>query len=174
MDENIGLSAADAQSAKPYPKYQFFGCYAHSIDAKGRIIIPTAYRDALGSSFTIGPTRDFNGIALYPDDVYDGILDELNAMNQRKPFVQSYTMQFYKLSYRSAQADGQGRLLLPPMLRQRMLSEAKDLEISGGYNHIRIVDAAKANEADLEFMAKKDEILEEMGNEVSNSSGSIL
>jgi MraZ protein len=164
LDENIGMENTVVQSAEPPKKFTFFGSYSHSIDAKGRIIIPNAYRDALGSTFTIGPTRDFNGIALYPDEVFDEILAELSRMNQRKPFVQSYTMQFYKLSYRDMEPDAQGRLLLPPKLRQRILSEAKDLEISGGYNHVRIVDAQQATEADQEFMANKDEILEELGD----------
>ncbi len=164
MDENVGLENAVVQSAEPPKKFTFFGSYSHSIDAKGRIIIPNAYRDALGDTFTIGPTRDFNGIALYPDVVFDEILAELSRMNQRKPFVQSYTMQFYKLSYRDMQPDAQGRLLLPPKLRQRILSEAKDLEISGGYNHVRIVDAQQATEDDQEFMTNKDEILEELGD----------
>ncbi len=164
MDENDARENPTAQDAMPRAKFAFFGSYAHSIDAKGRIIIPNAYRTMLGETFTLGPTRDFNGIALYPDEVFDKILDELNGMNQRKPLVQSYTMQFYKLSYRSMQADVQGRLLLPPKLRQRMLADAKDLEISGGYNHVRIVDLEKADATDIEFMEHKDEILEEMGN----------
>ncbi len=169
MDDSENMISSSMPNPADKPKFAFFGSYAHSIDAKGRIIIPTAYRDALGETFTLGPTRDFNGIALYPDEVFDRILEELSAMNQRKPLVQNYTMQFYKLSYRSMQADTQGRLLLPPKLRQRMLQDAKELEISGGYNHVRIVDAVKADEADLEFMAKKDELLEEMGNELSDS-----
>ncbi len=169
MDGSDNTKSSSMPTLADKPKFAFFGSYAHSIDAKGRIIIPTAYRDALGETFTLGPTRDFNGIALYPDEVFDTILEELSAMNQRKPLVQNYTMQFYKLSYRSMQADTQGRLLLPPKLRQRMLQDAKELEISGGYNHVRIVDVVKADEADLEFMAKKDELLEEMGNELSDS-----
>jgi len=169
MDENAGREDAVSRDGAPEKKFEFFGSYSHSIDAKGRIIIPNAYRDMLGDTFTLGPTRDFNGIALYPNEVFDRILEELNAMNQRKPFVQSYTMQFYKLSYRSMQADSQGRLLLPPKLRQRMLSEARDLEISGGYNHVRIIDAEKADRADIEFMANKDAIMEEMGNLDNNA-----
>ena len=143
--------------------FQFFGSYAHSIDAKGRIIIPNAYRDVLGTVFSVGPTRDFKGIALYPDPVYDSILKELNAMNQRKRVVQTYTQQFYKLSYRNMQADGQGRLLLPPKLRQRMLGDAKDLEISGGFNHVRIVEADTANNADDTFMENLDQTLDQIG-----------
>lgn len=142
--------------------YEFFGSYAHSIDAKGRIIIPNAYRDALGETFTIGPTRDFNGIALYPNSIFNQIRDELNGMNQRKTFVQTYTAQFYKLSYRDMQADAQGRILLPSKLRQRILADAKDLEISGASEYVRIQDAEQANNADIDFMANRESIMELM------------
>lgn len=163
-DENNTLDQSTSNVAATFATTEFFGSYTHSIDAKGRIIVPNAYRDALGEIFTIGPTRDFKGIALYPNTVFNQIRDELNAMNQRKPFVQTYTMQFFKLSYRDMQADTQGRLLLPPKLRQRILGEAKDLEISGVSNHVRILDAEQANIADISFTEHLDDILEQMGN----------
>ena len=163
VDENHGSQDFSSDASEDKALFQFFGSYAHSIDAKGRIIIPNAYRDVLGAVFSVGPTRDFKGIALYPDPVYDGILKELSALNQRKRVVQTYTQQFYKLSYRNMQADGQGRLLLPPKLRQRMLGDAKDLEISGGYNHVRIVEADTANNADDTFMDNLDQTLDQIG-----------
>ena len=165
MDDEHGQQEQPAENKTGiFVKPEFFGSYTHSIDVKGRMIIPNAYRDALGEIFTIGPTRDFKGIALYPNAVFEQIRDELSAMNQRKPFVQEYTMQFYKLSYRDMQADSQGRLLLPPKLRQRILGEAKDLEISGGADHVRILDAEQANSTDLHFMQNLDSILDQMGD----------
>lgn len=162
-DERMQDEMETTQSDTP-TRLDFYGCYSHAIDAKGRIIVPNAYRAALGSVFTIGPTRDFKGVALYPERVYEAILAELNAMNQRKPVVQKYTMQFFKLSYRDMQADGQGRILLPPILRQRMLGDARDLEISGVSSHIRIVGAEKATSDDMDFMENIDDILEQIGN----------
>ena len=56
------------------PLSEFSGNYAHTIDPKGRVTIPSAYREALGESFTIGLNNEFNAIALYPvqkwEDVY--------------------------------------------------------------------------------------------------------
>ena len=47
MDETHG-AAEQTQSASSLPKnYTFFGSYDHSLDPKGRIIIPTAYRKPL-------------------------------------------------------------------------------------------------------------------------------
>ena len=155
---------ANASAASAPVNYGFFGCHTHSVDEKGRIIIPTSYRDALGETFSIGPTRSFDGIALYPTAVYDQILAELNSLNQRKPYVQQYTMQFYKLSNRDMQKDGQGRILLPQKIRQRFLEDAKEVEISGSNNFIRILDAAKAAEIENSFNENLSTILEQMGS----------
>ncbi|MBN1777441.1 MAG: hypothetical protein JW811_04895 [Clostridiales bacterium] len=158
-DKNTNASAASEPR-----NYGFFGCHTHSVDEKGRIIIPNAYREALGESFSIGPTRSFDGVALYPDAVYDQILTELNSLNQRRPYVQQYTMQFYKLSNRDMQKDGQGRILLPQKIRQRFLEEAKEVEISGSNNFIRIMDASKAAEIETSFNENLPTILEQMGS----------
>ena len=165
MKEDDLQTKTPSSDAPATAEFNFFGSYSHSIDAKGRIIIPNAYRDMLGETFTIGPARDFKGIALYPEPVYESILRELSALNQRKRVVQTYTQQFYKLSYRGVQADTQGRLLLPPKLRQRMLGEARDLEISGGFNHVRIVEAEKADRTDEAFMDNLDMTLDQIGEQ---------
>ena len=44
------------------------------------------------------------------------------------------------------QADNQGRVLLPVKLRQYVLGDARDVEISGALDHIRIVASAVAQE----------------------------
>jgi len=160
MDESSnGASAVSAPRS-----YGFFGCHTHSVDEKGRIIIPTTYREALGDTFSIGPTRSFDGIALYPTAVYDQILAELSSLNQRSLNVQQYTMQFYKLSNRDMQKDGQGRILLPQKIRQRFLENASEVEISGSNNFIRIMDAAKAAEIEDNFNQNLPTILEQMGH----------
>lgn len=144
--------------------YTFFGSYDHAIDPKGRIIIPTAYRAALGQTFTVSITRDGEGIALYPDAVFDELLGELYRLNQRKVSVQRYQAHLAKMSYRGIEADAQGRLLLPQKLRMSLLGDAKDVEISGALDHIRIVDAKAASAEDAYFKEHRDEILDEIAN----------
>ena len=61
MDDNQSLT--NTAGAQPKKKFTFFGSYDHSIDAKGRIIVPTAYRKALGDSFTITIALDDKAIA---------------------------------------------------------------------------------------------------------------
>ena len=150
-------------------RFEFLGSYTHALDPKGRLIVPNAYRELLGEVFTVGPTPDIEGVALYPDAVFDRMLAEFKRMNQHLPHVQKYTQQFYKLSYRGMQTDGQGRILLPPMLRQRFLEDAKELEISGGCDHVRVVDAELARADDQDFKSNRAKILEDFGNEASRT-----
>ena len=162
--EKVTAQTQDAADVEIDLDGSFFGSYAHTLDGKGRIIIPAGYRKALGERFTIGPTRDFQGIALYPRKVWMDFLKEMRRLNQRKPVVQQYMNQFNKLSYPDAESDAQGRLLLPAKLRVRMLGEAKDVEISGAFDHIRIVNSIKAAGEDGDFQENLPDILDILGD----------
>ena len=150
--------------ARPLKKFTFCGSYDHSIDAKGRIIIPNAYRKALGDSFTITIGLDDRAIAIYPDDAFEAMVEELYRLNRRKPSVQRQQDHVAKFSYPGLQADNQGRVLLPAKLRQYVLGEAKDVEISGALDHIRIIDSAAGLEEDNFYKEHRDEILDDIAN----------
>ena len=144
-------------------KFPFFGSYDHSIDGKGRIIIPNAYRKPLGESFTLTVDLDDCAIAIYPDVAFERMVEELFAMNRRKPMVQKQQDHIAKFSYPSLQADSQGRVLLPVKLRQYVLGDAKDVEISGALDHVRIVASSSAQESDRFYQENRQEILNAIG-----------
>ena len=164
MDEERRMNAPEAQERSSFRKFKFFGSYDHSIDAKGRIIVPNAYRKALGESFTITVSLDDRAVAIYPDEAFETMVDELYALNRRKPAVQKQLDHVAKFSYPGMQADNQGRVLLPVKLRQYVLGDARDVEISGAMDHIRIVASAVAQEEDSYYKEHRDEILDEIGN----------
>jgi len=60
------------------------------------------------------------------------------------------------------QADNQGRVLLPVKLRQYILGEVKDVEISGALDHIRIVDSAIGLAEDTYYKEHHEEIRNEI------------
>lgn len=142
----------------------FFGSYEHSIDAKGRVIIPNAYRKMLGESFTLTVGLDDRAIAIYPNAAFRNMITGLFALNRRKPSVLRQQEHVAKYSFPNTQTDGQGRVLLPVKLRKYALGEAKDVEISGAIDHIRIVGAQAAEGEDLYYQDHRDEILDEIGN----------
>ena len=164
MDDRQMENSQQPIPATPRKKFTFFGSYDHSIDSKGRIIIPNAYRKALGDSFTITIGLDDRAIAIYPDAAFEEMVEELYRLNRRKPSVQRQQDHVAKFSYPGLQADNQGRVLLPAKLRQYVLGESKDVEISGALDHIRIVDSATGLEEDTYYKEHRDEILDDIAN----------
>ena len=142
----------------------FFGSYVHGVDAKGRMIIPSPLRDGLGAVFAVGPTMDFKAIALYPVAEWQRTLAKLRALRELRPEVQRIIDQFAKCSYPSSETDAQGRLLLPQKLRSRMLGEAREVEISDALDHIRVVGAQAAAEADEKFEQDYPDVLAFLGS----------
>lgn len=164
MDDEKRTDASTPISPRNARKFTFFGSYDHSIDAKGRIIIPNAYRKALGDNFTITVGLDDRAIAIYPDEAFEEMIAELYQLNRRKPSVQRQQDHVAKFSYPGLQADNQGRVLLPVKLRQYVLGDAKDVEISGALDHIRIVDSAAGMAEDAFYKEHRDEILDDIAN----------
>ena len=162
MDDEKRMESVAAEMPRSSRKPRFFGSYDHSIDAKGRIIIPNAYRKALGDSFTITIGLDDRAIAIYPDAAFEEMVEELYRLNRRKPSVQRQQDHVAKFSYPGLQADNQGRVLLPAKLRQYVLGESEDVEISGALDHIRIIDSAAGLEEDSFYKEHRDEILDEI------------
>lgn len=131
-------------------KTEFSGNFLHSIDPKGRATIPTAFRPLLGESFTIGLNNEFDAIALYPQEKWQEISDFLD----RIPDYDRKGMQYVRLiksnSFLGGELDGQGRVLLPQALRQK-LKMGKSIRFVGMGRYLEIWDedtyTAKENQA---------------------------
>lgn len=163
MDEVQATVQAEPKQPKFALPLAFFGSYDHSIDAKGRIIIPNAYRKALGDSFTLTVDPDSTGIAIYPDNAFMTMIEELYSLNRRKPAVQEQLKHIAKFSYPGMQADNQGRVLLPAKLRQYVLGDVRDVEISGALDYVRIVESGVGKREDEHYAEHSPEILSELG-----------
>lgn len=164
MDEEERFDTTMSSQPQKRRKFTFFGSYDHSIDGKGRIIIPNAYRKALGDSFTLTIGLDDRAIAIYPDDAFEEMITELYRLNRRKPSVQRLQDHVAKFSYPGLQADNQGRVLLPVKLRQYVLGDAKDVEISGALDHVRIVESTAGLAENDYYKEHRDEIREDIAN----------
>ncbi|MBR6185798.1 MAG: hypothetical protein IKQ41_05995 [Clostridia bacterium] len=137
-----------------FPFLGFVGSFPHSIDAKGRMIIPAAFRDALGDRFAVAPSPDFKAVALYPIEDWIARRDELVALTKKRPVAQPFLDEFTKYSYTDCESDAQGRLLLPQRIRAWRLGDARDVEVNGAFNHIRIIPASVGKDQDRTFDEK--------------------
>ena len=57
----------------------FMGEYSHTIDAKGRLIIPSKFREQLGEEFVL--TKGLDGcLSIYPNDEWAAFEEKLRAL----------------------------------------------------------------------------------------------
>ncbi len=99
----------------------FYGEYEHTIDRKGRIIVPAKFRQALKEHEeqpTLHITRGLDGcLFLFPESVWRTIENRLKQM----PFTKAESRKFNRLFFAGASdvaCDGLGRLLVPRPLKE--------------------------------------------------------
>ena len=98
----------------------FSGSFEHSLDGKGRVIIPASFREALGENFTItiNPTR--TAVAIYPKEMWDGQLERLSHINPMDKIGLQYERYLMSVSFSGNSMDAQGRVLIPAKLRAKI------------------------------------------------------
>lgn len=124
----------------------FMGQYEHSIDTKGRIIIPARFRENLGESFVV--TRGLDGcLFLYPDAEWQKFVEKLQSLpsNQNTRRMQR---QFLSKAMEVA-IDKQGRILIPSLLRE-IASLEKEVVFVGMMNRIEVWDKQTLAEQDMQ------------------------
>ena len=124
------------------PGAEFSGNYTHNIDPKGRVTIPSAYREALGDDFTIGMNNEFKAIALYPAEKWRDMNEKLNAIPDSDVIGTAYVRLIRAFSFAHQSLDGQGRVLLPAVLREKACMD-KAIRFAGMGRYLEIWDEAR-------------------------------
>jgi len=93
----------------------FMGEYQHSLDAKGRIIVPAKFRDPLGGQCVV--TRGLDQcLFLYPPAEWATMEEKLKTL----PLTQRDARAFVRFFFSGAtdvELDKQGRIMIPAALR---------------------------------------------------------
>ena len=93
---------------KKWGIYMFMGEYHHSIDDKGRLIIPAKFRSELGDKFII--TRGIEScLFAYPEKRWEEIVHKLESLPFTKKDARNFT-RFFLSGATVAEFDKQGRI----------------------------------------------------------------
>ena len=162
--EDIPPATGKTEDERLLEKYAhaFTGGFAHSLDSKGRMVVPQSFRADLGPTFYIAPSHDFHAIGLYPNLTWARLRDQYRRKESMNPLVISYLELFDAYSYSGQVMDGQGRVLLPAQIRQLVLKEEKDVEITGNTDHILVTASASFEEKKRKVLENMEEILAAM------------
>ena len=139
----------------------FMGEYSHSIDTKGRLIIPAKFRELLGEEFVL--TKGLDGcLSIYPMDEWNAFEEKLKALPLTNKNARTFS-RFFVAGATACELDKQGRILVPATLREFAGLE-KDVVLTGSLNRIEIWSKAKwienSNYDDMDSIA---EGMQEMG-----------
>lgn len=140
----------------------FMGQYEHSIDTKGRVIIPAKYREELGENFVV--TRGLDGcLFLYPQPEWQNFVEKLQGLpsNQNTRKMQR---QFLSKAMEVV-LDKQGRILVPSLLREIAALE-KEVVFVGMMNRVEVWDKERLKQQEMQ---EDDEALEETMDELDIS-----
>ena len=139
------------------------GEFNHSIDAKGRLIIPSKFREILGEDFVI--TKGLDGcLFLYPNNEWKIFEEKLRTLPLTNKNARTFT-RFFLGSAVDGGLDKQGRVLISSALRTFAGLE-KDVVLVGVLDRVEIWDKAKWDENNAVVEADMDDIagqMEELG-----------
>lgn len=113
----------------------FMSEYNHTIDAKGRLIIPSKFRELLGEEFVV--SRGMDGcLFVYTNEdwiAFEQKVRELPMINKEARWFS----RFFLAGAAQVELDKQGRILLPVKLRE-FAELDKDVVLVGVGNRIEI------------------------------------
>lgn len=122
----------------------FFGAYNHSVDAKGRMIVPQSFRERLGEEIVIGLNMAQNSIAIYPYEVWEKKVELLTRLRDLDARAEAFLDRFARFSFDNVGFDSQGRVLLPAALREMYLQDATGVQVSGANDYVKVVSSQQA------------------------------
>ncbi|VBB06228.1 transcriptional regulator mraz [Lucifera butyrica] len=115
----------------------FMGEYYHTVDNKGRLILPAKFRDDLGELFIATKGLD-NCLFVYGREEWAILENKLKQLPLAKPEARAF-VRFFFAGAAEMECDKQGRILLPNNLREYAKID-KDVVVLGVSNRIEIWD----------------------------------
>ena len=115
--------------------HMFMGEYNHTIDAKGRLIIPAKFREVLGDEFVVTKGMDVC-LFVFDNSEWQVFAEKLRSLPMIDKEVRQFT-RFFLAGAASVEVDKQGRILLPSVLRD-FAGITKDTVLIGVGSRIEI------------------------------------
>lgn len=137
------------------------GEYNHTIDTKGRLIIPSKFRETLGEEFVV--TKGLDGcLFVYDNKEWAAFEEKLKSLPLTNKDARQF-VRFFLAGAAMAEVDKQGRILVPSVLREFAGLE-KEVVLIGVASRVEIWSKERwENAASYEDMEEIAEHMAELG-----------
>lgn len=127
----------------------FQGASSLSLDAKGRLSVPTRHRERLGTQITV--TRHPHGyLMLFPRTAWE----EFSGRVAGFPMEAQWWKRIFLGNAMDVEVDASGRVLLPPELREAVgiARDTRDVLLLGMNSHLELWDKATHDAKEAEAL----------------------
>ncbi len=141
----------------------FYGEHEHTIDRKGRLIIPSRFREVMKEHFVerFVVTRGLDRcLFLFPEDEWRSQENRFRALSFTKQEARRFN-RFYFSGAVELTCDRQGRVLVPPYLKE-FAGIKRDVVLVGVSNRIEIWDKEEWKKFYGQFKESYEEIAEQL------------
>jgi MraZ protein len=126
----------------------FSGTYAYAMDAKGRVAVPARFRDQMAKAgeteLVIAPAIKEPHLKLYPGSSWLALREKIEAIGN--PLERQKVRRVVLSRAHDLSPDGQGRVLVPQMLRSAA-GIGEEVVIVGDGDHVQLWSPARWDEA---------------------------
>ena len=139
----------------------FFGSFAHSLDEKGRLMIPRKMRDELGFKAYI--MQGFDGsLSIFNESRYQKLVEEFSKLSFNQHKIRDYLRLQFASTY-EMDVDKLGRVQIPTALLNKF-NISHDVIVLGIGDHIEVWDRYKYEEYENGIRDNFESIAEEIAN----------
>ncbi len=144
----------------------FIGEYKHNLDTKGRIIIPSKFRDELHTTFILTRGLDVC-LTIYSLKQWEKMFEEIDKLPTTKKDARKYVRTLTS-SATECTLDNQGRIQIPSFLSDPV-NITKECVVIGVNDHIEIWDKATWDEYYTDASNHFEEIAENLSELVDEA-----
>ena len=143
----------------------FRGSSVHTIDSKGRIIVPARFREIIKADDNNGImiSRMDSGLVAYTHTEWRKIETRILSLAEKSDNMRRFRRVFIGGAF-ECPCDKQGRILIPPMLRQ-YAELSREIVLVGVLDHFEIWSREKWEKENLHM--EKDMKKEDVRNEIA-------
>ena len=128
----------------------FLGEFQHSLDAKGRVILPAKFRDQLEGGAVMARALD-GCLAVYPVEEFQRVATTLQEARARGATERQAARSYFSGAVEIT-PDKQGRVAIPASLRTFARLE-REVIVAGNFDHLEIWDKDTFTQRDQEGQA---------------------
>ncbi len=137
----------------------FYGEFQHTVDPKGRVIVPSTFREELGEKFILTKGLD-DCLFVYSMTEWSNLEAKLKTLPLSNKDARAF-VRFFFSGATECEVDKQGRILIPQNLRSYAGLE-KDIYIIGVSTRVEVWDKAKWETYNGDENLNPDSIAEKM------------